>query len=273
MELSLISVSAAMLLSAAVFPLTGGHANSCQKPAQSCESSIYADDIASLDNTCIGYGQGHECDERNRPCGALMFSERYGRYDAYAIADCKGLVCLTFDQGYENGFTDDILDTLKDKNVKAVFFLTGDYSEREPELVQRMIDEGHVIGNHGMKHASLPSLSCADAEDEIMSLHRKVKERYGYDMDLLRPPCGEYSEQKLALAQSLGYKTILWSYAYCDWDTEHQPEKSAALEKAVDAAHDGAIYLLHSVSETNCNMLGELIDRLREKGYGFAVPS
>lgn len=124
-----------------------------------------------------------------------MFNEQFGSYSAYAVTD-GDKICLTFDQGYENGFTAPILDTLKEKNVKAVFFLTGDYAKRNKELVQRMIDEGHIIGNHGMKHASLPKLSDEEAREEIMSLHDYVKETYGYEMKYFRPPCGEYSEKR-----------------------------------------------------------------------------
>ena len=233
---------------------------------------LSASEICSLDNTCIGYGQGRDCDDKNRPYGAVDFNGAYGKYGAFALTDYGNNICLSFDQGYENGYTSKILDTLRDKNVKAVFFLTGDYAKREHELVQRMIDEGHIIGNHGMKHASLPSLSYNEAVEEISSLHDYVRENYGYEMTLFRPPCGEYSEQALAVAQSLGYKTMLWSFAYCDWNVNTQPDPAASLSRAVDAAHDGAVYLLHSVSETNCNILPDVIDNIRAAGYDFTVP-
>ena len=225
----------------------------------------------ALDNTLCGYGQGREVNDENCPLGALMFNEQYYTYDAYALTD-SSTVCLTFDQGYENGYTAPILDTLKEKNVKAVFFLTGDYAKRNKDLVQRMIDEGHIIGNHGMAHASLPKLSEADAKDEIISLHQYVKDVYGYEMTLFRPPCGEYSEQALAVTQSCGYKTLLWSFAYCDWNTDDQPEPSEACERVSGAAHCGAVYLLHSVSATNCEILPRVIDNIRAAGYEFALP-
>ena len=243
--------------------------------ADAYQNSLQPDDIRSLDNTCIGYGQGRDTDDKNRPLGALDFNGHYGKYGAYALAEEPGnrkVICLTFDQGYENGYTAKILDTLKEKNVRAVFFITGDYALREHELVQRMIDEGHVIGNHGMKHSSLPSLDYEGAVNEITSLHDYVRDNYGYEMKLFRPPCGEYSEQKLALAQSLGYRTLFWSFAYCDWDVNKQPDRKAALERTSGAVHCGAVYLLHSVSETNCSILPELIDRLRNEGYEFSVP-
>lgn len=229
-------------------------------------------DAMAADNTVIGYGQGHETDDCNCPVGALMFNQDYSKYGAYAVTDDK-TICLTFDQGYENGCTADILDTLKEKNVKAIFFLTGDYAKRNDQLVRRMIDEGHIIGNHGMKHASLPKLTEEDAREEIMSLHRYISEKYGYEMEYFRPPCGEFSENALSIASKCGYKTLVWSFAYCDWNTDDQPEPNAALERITGAAHNGAIYLLHSVSETNRQILPSVIDKLRADGYEFGLPS
>lgn len=234
-------------------------------------TSAAAPSVYAYDCTVHGYGQGKEVNDENCPLGALMFNEQYYGCDAYAMTD-SSTICLTFDQGYENGYTAPILDTLRDKNVKAVFFLTGDYAKRNKELVQRMIDEGHIIGNHGMSHASLPKLSEADAEKEIMSLHNYVLEEYGYEMKYFRPPCGEYSEQALALAQKCGYTTLLWSFAYCDWDVNAQPAVNESREKVSAAAHHGAIYLLHSVSSTNSEILGSVIDDIRSSGYEFSLP-
>ena len=233
---------------------------------------ISANANGQLDNTSVGYGQGKEVDEKNRPTGALMFNEQFNVYDSYALLDDSNNIVLTFDQGYENGYTENILDTLKARNVKAVFFLTGDYAERNEKLVKRMINEGHVIGNHGMKHASLPGLSEVQAEEEIMSLHNYVKEKYGYEMKYFRPPCGEYSEKALSICQKLGYKTLLWSFAYCDWDVNAQPDRDTALKRISEAGHNGAIYLLHSVSSTNAEVLPQVIDELREKGFVFSLP-
>ncbi|MCH5194909.1 MAG: polysaccharide deacetylase family protein [Oscillospiraceae bacterium] len=238
-----------------------------------CMVTFGAFTVYSLDCTCRGYGQGREVDEKNRPTGAEMFNNEYGQYDCYAMFDDDKSICLTFDQGYENGYTAPILDTLKDKNVKAVFFLTGDYAERNPELVRRMIDEGHIIGNHGWKHASLPKLSETEAENEIMTLHEYVKDKFGYEMCYFRPPCGEYSEQALAACQRLGYKTLLWSFAYEDWDVNKQPSTDAAFERVSTAAHGGAIYLLHSVSATNAEILGRVIDSIREQGFELSLPT
>ena len=229
-------------------------------------------DFSSLSSESHGYGQGVECDEQNRPTGAIMFNDEYSVYDSYAIMENSSGVILTFDQGYENGYTESILDTLKEKDVKAVFFLTGDYAKRNRELVKRMIAEGHIIGNHGMEHKSMPTLSPDAAKNEIMSLHDYVKQEYGVEMKYFRPPCGEYSERSLAVCQSLGYKTLLWSFAYCDWDVNNQLDVNTAYAKATSAAHDGAIYLLHSVSATNAEILPRVIDELRAEGFRFTLP-
>ena len=208
------------------------------------------------------------------PTTRVAYPRALAALDAAFIGDTsEKVIYLTFDAGYENGYTAPILDTLKEKNVKAVFFLTGDYAERNPQLVRRMIDEGHIIGNHGMKHASLPSLSVEDAKNEIMSLHDFVKEKYNYEMTYFRPPCGEYSEQSMAVCNELGYKTLLWSFAYQDWDVNNQPDPAAAFDKVSNAAHGGGIYLLHSVSSTNAEILPRVIDSLREQGFELALPT
>lgn len=223
--------------------------------------------VYAADNTKTGYGQGTAVDSMNRPEGAVQFNELYSDLGACALSNDSSRVIITFDQGYENGYTADILDTLREKNVSAIFFLTGDYAKREPELVKRMINEGHVLGNHGMTHASLPTLSETEAMEEIMSLHNFVRNNYGYEMQYFRCPCGEYSEQALETAQNCGYKTVFWSFAYVDWKTDSQPDPAESLKKLTESAHGGEILLLHSVSSTNAQILGELIDQLRAQGY------
>jgi peptidoglycan-N-acetylmuramic acid deacetylase len=236
----------AALLTAAVMPCT----------------AVYA-----ADSTKIGYGQGTATDEKNRPVDAVQFNSRYGDLDAFALSEDEKRIIITFDQGYENGYTAKILDTLKEKDVQAIFFLTGPYAKTESALVQRMIDEGHVLGNHGMTHASLPTLSDENAKEEIMSLHNYVMNNYGYQMQYFRCPCGEYSEKALETAQQCGYKTLFWSSAYVDWKTDQQPSPQEGLKKLTEAAHGGEILLLHSVSSTNAEILGELIDSFRAMGY------
>ena len=138
--------------------------------------------VVAADNTKIGYGQGTAVDEKNRPVDAVQFNSRFGDLDAFALSEDDNRIIITFDQGYENGYTAKILDTLKEKNVQAIFFLTGSYAKTESALVKRMIDEGHILGNHGMTHASLPTLCDENVKEEIMSLHDYVLNNYGYQM-------------------------------------------------------------------------------------------
>lgn len=233
-------------------------------------------DLSTLDNTLIGYGQGVIVDSKNRPQGAIDFNEKYSKYNAIAMAKTDNskkskekTIYLTFDQGYENGYTEKILDTLKKKKVKATFFILKDYAERNPELVKRMIKEGHTVGNHSVSHLSMPNISIDEAKQEIMGLHYYVKEKFGYEMTEFRPPKGEFSERVLQLVNECGYKTVMWSFAYEDWDVDNQPDEAEALKKVTGAKHNGAIYLLHSVSKTNAKILGDVIDNLKKDGYTF----
>ena len=171
----------------------------------------------------------------------------------------------------EYGNTDKILDTLKEKNVSAVFFITKNYAEKNPELIKRMIDEGHVLGNYTDTGEEIPGLSVNSLTTRMDVLYNYVYETYGYEMYLFRAPSGYFSEQALALAGQLGYRTVFWSYAYSDWDVNNQPEVSQALSNALNKAHGGAIYQLSGSSSTNRDMLGDFIDGIRSKGLEFAV--
>ena len=239
---------------------------------------ISDEELMCIDNTEIGYGQGVQFDENGVPYGATDFNSKYSKYSAYAVAetDVKEMY-LTFDLGYENGYTEKILDTLKEHDVKAVFFVTGGYCKyADPAIIQRIIDEGHVLGNHGQNHKSLSDLlevSVADAEAELTTLQNYIRETYNYEMVYMRPPEGVYSERSLALAQRMGYKTLLWSFAYADWDTSFQPDPLRAFEKTTAHPHCGQIMLLHAVSSTNAEILGDIINEYEEKGYTFTTPS
>ncbi len=245
----------------------------------SSEPVVVADrqsvDYAALDNQTVGWGQGTIVDDANCPVSCAQFSEKYHAYEVLFGGEDRDAptVCLTFDEGYENGCTEQILDILKQKNCPAVFFVTMDYVKDRPDLVRRMIDEGHTVGNHTTTHPSMPSVSVEQLKDEILTLHDHVKEQFGYEMTLLRPPKGEFSTRTLAITKDLGYTTVLWSFAYKDWLTDAQPERDAALNKMLSAAHNDAIYLLHAVSQTNTAVLGDFIDGMRQKGYTFtAIP-
>ena len=227
--------------------------------------------LTSLDNTGRGWGQGVRLDEQNRPLGAVNAQETYGQYNARFIAEASPLIYLTIDEGYENGYTAQILDVLKEKQCPAVFFVTMDYVQENPDLIRRMIDEGHVVGNHSITHPSkgLPSQTLDVQAEEIMALHRYVKENFDYDMYLFRYPAGIFSQQSLALVQQLGYRSVFWSFAYRDWVTDDQPQPHKALQTVTDKLHPGAIYLLHAVSSTNAQIMGDFIDAARAEGYGF----
>ncbi|MBE6902211.1 MAG: polysaccharide deacetylase [Ruminococcaceae bacterium] len=216
----------------------------------------------------IAYGMGVETDSENRPLGAVSAQRQYGDKGALFIGEAQHKrIWLTFDEGYENGYTADILDTLKEKQVKAVFFVTYDYCKDNPQLVRRMIDEGHTVGNHTWSHPSLPDCSPDELDAELSLLHKYVHDTFGYDMYVMRPPMGEFSEQVLAHAKQMGYTTVLWSFAYPDWDVNDQPEKDAAYDKITSKTHNGAVYLLHAVSETNAAILSDVIDYWHENGY------
>lgn len=230
-------------------------------------SSAIALSLTGMNAYSIGYGQGTAVDENNCPTGAVEFNSMYSGSGTYSLTGDNSRIIITFDQGYENGYTSKILDTLKEKHVSAIFFLTGDYAKKEKALVRRMIDEGHVIGNHGMTHAKLPDLSPDELKEEVMSLHQYVLDEYGYEMQYFRYPCGEYSESTIEQLQKSGYKTLFWSFAYVDWKTDSQPSPETGFKKLTESAHGGEILLLHSVSSTNAQILGDVIDNLRAKGF------
>lgn len=234
--------------------------------------ALSAERRAQLSGKTVGWGQGVEVNDKNQPTGALYGLDKYGELGGYFILpDAGNTVYLTYDLGYENGYTAPVLDALKEKGVKGVFFVTMDYVKTAPELVRRIIDEGHVLGNHSVHHPSMPACSAEEAEQEILGLHDYVKENFGYEMTLFRFPRGEFSEKTLVQARDLGYASVFWSYAYVDWKTDAQPEVTASLAKLTKAAHPGAIYLLHTVSSTNAALMGDLIDNLRTAGYTIGL--
>jgi peptidoglycan-N-acetylmuramic acid deacetylase len=226
---------------------------------------------ANLSTKKIGWGLGSEVDERNRPLDAISANERYGDFGAMFIGEREPVIHLTFDEGYENGYTASILDTLKARRAKATFFVTYDYCKNEPELVRRMIDEGHTVGNHTYKHPSLPDCSPERIREEIGKLHEYVLDNFGYEMNVIRPPMGEFSEQSLAVTREMGYTSVFWSFAYMDWNIKSQPCPVASLTKIKSATHPGAIVLLHAVSETNAAILGDVIDYWHGQGYSLSA--
>lgn len=193
------------------------------------------------------------------------------KYSAYYLGDIsKKELFLTFDEGYENGFTEKILDVLLEKGVPAAFFVTKSYIQKNPELIHRMVAEGHVVGNHTVRHKSSPSLTEAELAGELAAVADFFREATGREMPpFFRPPMGEYSERVLWTAKEAGYHTIFWSFAYEDWLPEKQPGAAAAHEKIMENLHNGEIMLLHAVSSSNTEALGGIIDAARRLGYEF----
>lgn len=223
---------------------------------------------ASSSNAKIAWGLGASADAYGRPLDAVNAEAKYSEKGGLFVGDAEHKrLWLTFDEGYENGYTEKILDILKEKNARAVFFVTYDYAKDNPELIKRMITEGHTVGNHTMSHPSLPDCSDEQLHSELSELHDYIKQQFGYDMYVMRPPKGEFSERVLECAKQLGYTTVLWSFAYYDWNVDAQPDLNQAFEKVTSKLHPGAIYLLHAVSKTNTEILGRVIDNWRENGY------
>ena len=192
------------------------------------------------------------------------------KYDAiYLESPDEKIIYLTFDEGYENGYTGQILDTLKEKNVKATFFITGPYLSKNEDLVRRMVEEGHTVGNHTVNHPSMPDVDDEKLEKELLDLDRKFYELFGESMKYVRPPMGEFSERTVALSKNLGYTSVFWSFAYKDWETNNQKGTEYAKETVLNAIHPGEVMLLHAVSVDNTNALGMIIDEVRNMGYEF----
>lgn len=194
--------------------------------------------------------------------------EQYGGY--YIVDTDEKVIYLTFDEGYENGYTPTILDTLKANDVKATFFVTKPFIENNAELAKRMKDEGHIVGNHTVHHDKMYELTDDEIKYEIEETARYFEEMTGYKMDtFFRPPEGAYSERSLYLTGQLGYKTIFWSMAYADWDRNNQKGKEYAYNHVINNAHPGMISLLHAVSSSNTEALDDIIKTLKEQGYRF----
>ncbi len=230
-------------------------------------------EIADLSAESVPWGPGVNFNAEGKPTACVQLQELYGKYNADFLRtgdEYKGKVYLTFDEGYENGYTAMILDTLKEKGVSAVFFVTLPYAKKEPELIQRMIDEGHIVGNHSANHKNFTQITLEEAYAEVADCHNYVQDNFGYSMYLWRFPEGAFSEQSVALLQKMGYRSLFWSFAYKDWDAAAQPDMDTAFSKITGSLHDGEIFLLHAVSATNADVLGSVIDCVRDQGYEFA---
>ncbi|AGB18265.1 delta-lactam-biosynthetic de-N-acetylase [Thermoanaerobacterium thermosaccharolyticum] len=221
-----------------------------------------------LDNTLYGWGMRVLPDHKTPEITSKALS-LIKKYDGIFTGDTtKKDIYLTFDEGYENGYTPKILDILKANNVKAAFFVTGPYIKEHGDLVKRMVAEGHIVGNHTVNHPSLPKISDEKVKSEITGLAEMFKSLTGKDMHYFRPPMGEYSERTLYITKSLGYKTVFWSLALADWQPlPGGPEES--YNTVMSRIHPGAVILLHAVSKDDTMALDRILKDLKAQGYVF----
>lgn len=210
--------------------------------------------------------------EGSQPVGTVSV-ENLKEYHAAYVGDGEDpVIYLTFDAGYENGYTGKILDVLKAHHAPATFFLVGNFIQRNPDLTRRMVEEGHTVGNHTMHHYNMSRLTDQAAfEKELNDLEALYFQTVGQEMPkYYRPPQGVYSEENLKMADTLGYRTVFWSLAYVDWNNDSQPTREQAFSKLIPRIHNGAVVLLHSTSQTNGEILDELLTQWEAMGYRFA---
>lgn len=202
----------------------------------------------------------------------LEFQKTFEKYGGFTV-DTKTeekVLYLTFDCGYEyNNLTNRILDVLKEKEVPAAFFCTLHHIKEQPELISRMINEGHIVGNHSTTHPSFAEISREEMGEEIQECENYLRQNFGYAAKYFRFPAGEYTESALDAVNSMGYASVFWSVAYADWDVNNSKGKDYAVSTVMDRLHPGAVILLHAVSQDNADALGEIIDKARAEGYEF----
>lgn len=236
---------------------------------ENINGTIVNTNASTLSNKKIGWGLKRAKNGEQPDVGSLnkkLLGEVNGIYmgnknDKY--------IYLTFDMGYEAGYTDKILDVLKEENVKATFFITGHYLNSASDTVKRMIDEGHIVGNHTVNHKCMPEISDEANKEELNTLNQMMYEKFGYEMKYMRPPEGEYSQRTLAITENLGYKTVLWSFAYLDYDDKNPPTNKEATNKIMENIHNGEIMLLHGTSKVNMEILKDVIEQIKSNGYEF----
>ncbi len=235
---------------------------------------IDAENARGIDNTKHGFGFGVA--KNGKPHEISVNNQK--RFDGYENVEALALdtvsqdkrMYLTFDCGYEyKNLTDDILDTLKEKNVKAAFFVTLSYIKSNPEKVDRMIKEGHIVGNHSATHPTFPDISRTKMADELYKVDEYLQKHFNYKNKYFRFPTGAYSENALELVTSVGYKSIFWSVAHGDYDTEKQPTVEATFDTVTGRFHPGAVILLHAISQSNTDALADIIDEAHAQGYTF----
>lgn len=233
------------------------------------QSTVLTSSVTGTSHQKIEWGI-KRAEDHKQPDLGKQNRELIEKYDGMAMGNSQQkYIYLTFDLGYEAGYTNMILDVLKKNNVKAAFFITAHYVNTSPDIVKRMIEEGHDVGNHTVNHKSIPSLSEEQIKEELMNLHTAVYDKFQYEMKYMRPPKGEYSDYSLAVTTSLGYVPVMWSFAYADWDEAKQPTHEEGIKKIMDNTHNGEIMLLHATSKTNSEILDTVIKQIKSEGYEF----
>lgn len=228
------------------------------------------DNARGLSEKKVGFGSGLS-QNGERPAASVNLQKTFDKYNALAI-DLKTpgkVLYMTFDCGYENGYTASILDTLKQKTVPAAFFCTLSYIKQQPALTTRMIKEGHIVGNHSSTHPEFPDISRTKMANEVLDCDNYLREKFGYTAPYFRFPTGSYSDSALDLVQAVGFRSVFWSVAYADWDIQNQKGKQYAFDTVTSRLHPGAVILLHAVSSDNAQALGDIIDWARAQGYEF----
>lgn len=230
------------------------------------EIFTFSNDQGELNWYYVGKGKDNIAEP---PKESASFLEENAAY--YLGNTSEKVIYLTFDEGYENGNTGKILDILKELTVPAAFFVVKPYIDKEPELVKRMVSEGHIVGNHTVHHPSMAQIHDSEKfKAELTGVEDAYKELTGEEMPkFFRPPMGKYSKESLEMTKNLGYKTIFWSFAYKDWLVNNQPSESRGIEKITNGSHPGCIMLLHAVSDTNTKILKQVIKTLQDSGYEF----
>lgn len=262
-EISIISIIAVLILG--VEALNKQNKTSAVLTSTSPEQA----QIESLSNKKIGWGIKRN-DNHEQPDVGTKNKEIMDKYQGIYMGNKdQKYIYLTFDLGYEAGYTEKILEVLKQNDVKATFFITAHYLNTQPELTKRMIDDGHILANHTINHKSMPDCNLETIKNEVMGLHSAIYEKFGYEMKYMRPPKGEYSERTVAYTNTLGYTTVMWSFAYDDWDEAKQGREEYGKKKILDNLHNGEVMLLHATSKDNANILDEVIKEIKNQGYEF----
>lgn len=253
-----------------ITPKRGRHAPKREKKTEKAAQTSADPDAVPCSSAGMSWYCAHEKDGKrpSAPPEMAWLTEHGGHY----LGEDERVIYLTFDAGYENGNVEKILDTLKAEDVPGAFFILDNLVKRNPDLVKRMRDEGHLVCNHTAKHPDMTKKTQEAFENELRAIEDAYRGLTGEEIaKYYRPPEGKFSRENLDWAQGMGYETVLWSYAYDDWDNDRQPDPASAIDKVMAGTHNGEVILLHPTSATNAEILPELIRQWKEMGYRFGT--